>query len=192
MKKENKNFDQEKKQNQEINDGEDLVVEEIAEEKSSFKKNKKEDKNQKKLENCEKEKQEYLEGWQRARADIANLKKSHDEEKKLFTSIGKEKMLAELVPVLDNFNAAFQGEAWENVDKNWRIGVEYIHKQFLDILENNGISEFGEVGEDVDFKKHEILEEVDGGEKDKVVQVVQKGYKMGEKIIRPAKVKVGK
>jgi molecular chaperone GrpE len=62
----------------------------------------------------------------------------------------------------------------------------------LDILENNGISEFGEVGEDVDFKKHEILEEVDGGEKDKVVQVVQKGYKMGEKIIRPAKVKVGK
>ncbi len=181
-----------KKNNEKIKKNEEIVVEEIQEEKSSFK-NKTKEKKLSELEGCKKERQEYLDGWQRARAEMVNLKKQHEEEKKLFTAIGREKMLLDLVPVLDNFEAAFSGEAWEKVDQNWRIGIEYIHKQFLDILKNNGIEEFGDVNDDVDFEKYEVLEEVESDlEKGKIVQIVQKGYKMGDKIIRPAKVKVAK
>ena len=180
------------KNNKEKKENEDIVIEEEVLEKSSFKK-KTDNKKLSEIEECKKEKQEYLDGWQRARAEMANLKKIHSDEKKLFTSIGKEKMLNELVPVLDNFNAAFQGEAWENVDKNWRVGVEYIHKQFIDILNNNGVEEFGSLNDEVDFEKYEVLEEVESDlESGKIVQIVQKGYKIGDKIIRPAKIKIAK
>ena len=170
-------------------ENEDIVVEEIKEEKSSFKKNKKD----KKLEECQKERQEYLDGWQRARAEMVNLKKQHEEEKKLFTSIGKEKMLLDILPILDNFEAAFSSDSWEKVDQNWRIGIEYIHKQFLEVLKNNGIEEFGSENDEVDFEKYEVVEEVYSDlEKGKIVKIVQKGYKIGDKIIRPAKIKIAK
>ena len=165
---------------------EDFVIEEIQEEKSSFKKNKKKDE-------CKKERQEYLDGWQRARAEIINLKKQHEEEKKLFTSIGKEKMLLDIIPILDNFEAAFSSESWEKVDQNWRIGIEYIYKQFLEVLKNNGIEEFGSEKDEVDFKKYEVLEEVESDlDKGRIVKIIQKGYKIGEKVVRPAKVKISK
>lgn len=181
-----------KKENEKL-ENEDVVIEEIQEEKSSFKKKTK-DKKKNELEECKKERQEYLDGWQRARAEIVNLKKQHEEEKKLFTSIGREKMLLDLVPILDNFNAAFGSDSWEKVDQNWRIGIEYIYKQFQDILANNGIEEFGDLSDELDFNKHEVLEEVEeeGKKKGEIVKVVQKGYKQGDKIIRPAKVKVAK
>lgn len=174
-------------------ENEDVIIEEEVEEQSSFKKKTEEKKNSE-IEECKKEKQEYLDGWQRARAEMVNLKNIHSQEKKLFTSLGKEKMLNELVPVLDNFNAAFQGEAWENVDQNWRMGIEYIHKQFVDILNNNGVEEFGSLDDEVNFEKYEIVKEVENNDKEKgdISKIVQKGYKIGDKIIRPAKIEVVK
>lgn len=178
--------------NEEKNENEDIIIEEEMKEESSFKK-KTDEKKLSEAEECKKEKQEYLDGWQRARAEMVNMKKNHESEKKLFTSIGKEKMLNELVPVLDNFDAAFSGEAWENVDKNWRVGVEYIHKQFVDILNNNGIEEFGDITDNVDFEKYEVMEEIESDlEKGKIVKIIQKGYRVGDKIIRPAKIKIAK
>ena len=165
----------------------DIQIEEIQEEKSSFKKTDL----KKKLEECQRERQEYLDGWQRSRAEVVNLKKNHEEEKKLFTAIGKEKILEDLIPILDNFNAAFKSPAWEKVDQNWRSGIEYIYQQFQSVLENNNIQEFGKVGDDVDYKFYEVIEEIDGDE-GKVVEIIQKGYKIGEKVLRPAKVKAGK
>ncbi len=61
----------------------------------------------KEIKKLKKEKAEYLEGWQRARAEMVNLKKQHTEEKKLFTALGKESFLLEIIPILDNFEAAF-------------------------------------------------------------------------------------
>ena len=170
---------------------EEVVFEDIVEEKTTFK-NKK-DKGKKALEACLDERQEYLDGWQRSRAEIVNLKKQHLEEKKLFTNFGKEQLLIDFLPVLDNFNAAFNSESWNNVDENWRVGVEYIYKQFLDVLEKNNVQEFGDVNDELDYEKYEIIEEVESDlEKDSIVELVQKGYKLGDKIVRPAKVKVSK
>ena len=194
-KKEHKEYKEQKEQKEKIEGGdknEDVVFEEIQEEKSSFKTKK--NKKKEDLEKCLEERKEYLDGWQRARAEMVNLKKQHLDEKKLFTSIGKEKMLEELIPILDNFNAAFSSKSWEEVDQNWRTGIEYIYKQFLQVLENNGIEEFGSLDDEVDFEKYEVIEEVENsGEKSgKILQLVQKGYKNNNKVLRPAKVRVAK
>ncbi len=140
------------------------------------------------------ERQEYLDGWQRARAELVNLKKQHEEERKLFTTLGKQSLLEEIIPILDNFDAAFANKAaWEETPETWRVGIEYIHKQFLEVLESNGVKRFGQEGDEFNSDLYEPVEMVEGdeGQKGKVISVIQKGYKIGEKLIRPAKVKVG-
>jgi molecular chaperone GrpE len=71
--------------------------------------------------------------------------------------------------------------------------VEYIYSQFKVILENNGVEQFGEVGEIFDENKHLSMKNIETEKKDedgKISEVIQKGYKMGDKILREAKVKV--
>lgn len=170
---------------------EDIVIEEENPEITLGGKKKKElDKVQK----LQEEKQEYLDGWQRARAEMANLKKVHAEEKLLFTTLGKQSLLEELIPMLDNFDAAFKDkEAWNQVPETWRIGVEYIHKQFIETLDSNGVVAFGSVGDDFNSGSYEPVEMVSGQEdlKNKVIVVLQQGYKIGDKVIRPARVHIG-
>ena len=171
----------------------DVVFENENQEHISFKK-KSDSKLKKEIKKLKEEKAEYLDGWQRARAEMVNLKKQHTAEKKLFTSLGREAFLLEITPILDNFEAAFSNkEAWEKVDKNWRTGIEYIYNQFLQILENNGVEQIGEIGEKFDEKIHSAIENIPTEKKEKdqtIAEITQKGYKIGEKIIREAKVKV--
>lgn len=170
---------------------EDISIE--TEEEFSGKKGQVE-KLKKQIKDLQKEKEEYLVGWQKERADMVNLKKQIEEEKKLFTNIGKEVLLLDIIPVIDNFEAAFSNkQAWEKVDEAWRKGVEYIYTNFLSILQNNGVSQFGEVGDDFDETKHLSVELVktDDESKDHTVEsVIQKGYLFNQKVIKEAKVKI--
>jgi len=141
------------------------------------------------------EKQEYLDGWQRTKADFVNARKREEETRKEVVKYATENLIAELAPVLDSFTMAFNNkEAWEKVDKNWRMGVEYIYSQFKNILEQHGFQEFDPAGEVFDPMKHSALETVSVSDKTqdhKVIEVVQKGYILNGKIIRPASVKIG-
>lgn len=181
------------KEKEDTNNIENIVFEEEVENSNNFKK--KTDLELKKvIKQLKIEKKEYLDGWQRARAEIINLKKVHEEEKKLFTSLGKESFLREIIPILDNFEAAFSNqEVWEKVDKNWRIGIEYIYQQFLEILTNNGVKQIGKVGENFDEKIHSALENIitkDLQKNNQLAEIIQKGYQIKDKIIREAKVKI--
>lgn len=149
-------------------------------------------KDQDKIQKLQTEKQEYLDGWQRARAELANLKNQHAEEKKLFTELGKQSLLQDLIPMLDNFDAAFADkDAWEQTPEGWRVGIEYIYNQFKTVLEENGVQVYGEVGEQFDTALYEPVEMVSDPENaGKVIQVIQKGYKLKDRVVRPAKVKV--
>ncbi|MBX4197803.1 nucleotide exchange factor GrpE [Candidatus Parcubacteria bacterium] len=141
------------------------------------------------------EKQEYLDGWQRAKADFINSRKRDEETRKAMMKFAAEDLVLQIVPVLDSFTMAFNNkEAWEKVDKNWRIGVEHIYSQLLGVLQQNGFSEFNPMGETFDPMKHNAVETVPVTEKEKnhkVVEVLQKGYILHGKIIRPASVKIG-
>jgi molecular chaperone GrpE len=142
----------------------------------------------------EKEKQEYLDGWQRARADYANLLKSSEEDKKRLKFIIQEDILEKLLPVVDSFDQAFNNkEAWEKVEPNWRKGVEYIHQQLMNILKDHSLHAFGELGEKFDPAFHLAVSETETKEESAdhtVAEVLQKGYKIGDSIIRPARVSV--
>lgn len=138
---------------------------------------------------------EYLNGWQRDKADFLNLRKKDEEMKKGIVSLAKEDLVTELIPVLDSFESAMKNkEAWEKVDPNWRVGVEYIASQLNQTLENNGLKKVYPLGQTFDHTRDEAIEMLVTEDKNKdgiVVEVVQTGYMMGDRVIRPPKVKVG-
>ncbi|MDE2116846.1 MAG: nucleotide exchange factor GrpE [Patescibacteria group bacterium] len=147
------------------------------------------------LEKVKAERDEYLAGWQRAKADFANQKKQTEAMMKEFRTMANEGLIEELLPVLSSFEMAFANrEAWERVDKNWRMGVEHIYNQLKGILISSGLKEIDPLGQKFDHNLHEAVahEAVEDAKKEHhVLRVMEKGYMLGTKLIRPAKVVVG-
>jgi len=140
------------------------------------------------------EKEEYLNGWQKERAEFANYRKQEDERRAAFSEAMRERILTRFLSVIDSFNMAFSNrEAWEKVDENWRKGVEYIYNQLNGIFEEYGVKTIGEIGDVFDPNMYESIDVVETDKKEmdhKVASVIQKGYKLGERVIRPARVNV--
>ncbi len=173
---------------------EDITFEESTEEGDALSAGNKVKKLQDKIKGLEKEKQEYLDGWQRARADYANLQKTIDEDRKRMRTLIEENFIEELLPTVDSFLMAMSNkEAWEKVDPAWRTGVEYIYQQLMNTLEAHNLKLFGEVGEKFDPTKHEGVsdEATDDESKDHTIaKVHQKGFMLGDSVLRPARVSV--
>lgn len=149
-----------------------------------------------KLKKCLAERKEYLDGWQRAKADFLNFKKGEEKSKEDFIKFAKEGLVSELIPILDSFVMAFSNkEDWEKADKNWRVGIEYIYSQLLATLRANGLEEISPKQESFDPFKHDCDEIVPVPEEkmdDMVLETTRNGYSLNGKIVRAAKVKVGK
>lgn len=141
------------------------------------------------------EKQEYLDGWQRTKAEIVNYKKRNEEEMKEFRKYAQEGLIDELLPTLQSFDMAIGNkEAWEKVDKNWRVGVEYIYNQLRTTLEGAGLKEINPIGLPFDPMRDEAIEHTpvtDEKQNNTVIAVIQKGYTLNGKSLRAPKVKVG-
>jgi molecular chaperone GrpE len=148
-----------------------------------------------KLKQALSEKQEYLDKWQRAQADFMNARKRDEEDKKEFVKFAKAGLVEELVPILESFDMARANKtAWEAVDKNWRMGIEYIQTQLMKVLTENGVSEINPINQKFDPVHHEALsyEPVTDEKLDHmIIEVVQKGYTLGGKELKAPKVKVG-
>ncbi len=146
------------------------------------------------LKSCRKEKEEYLTGWQRAKADYVNLQKDTDSRVKDIKTLVTSNLIEDLLPALDSFDMAMGNkDAWEKVDANWRNGIEYIRAQFARVLEDNNVTAINQVDALFDPSLHESIETIpteDESQDHKIAQVVQTGYKIGERVIRPARVKV--
>ncbi len=143
---------------------------------------------------CKKEKEEFLVGWQKERADFVNYKKQEEDRKSMLSESMRERILTRFLGVMDSFNMAFANkEAWEKVDENWRKGVEYIYAQMNNVFEEYGVKGIGEAGETFDPNMHESIEMVQTDKKEndhKISNVIQKGYKLGDRVLRPARVNV--
>src|SRR3990167_3469567 len=142
-----------------------------------------------------KEKQEYLDKWQRGAAEFQNARKRDAEDNERFRKYAAENLVSELLPVLDSFNMAFSNkEAWEKVDKNWRVGVEYIANQLKGVLESNGLKELNPLGEKFDPMLHEAVEFEEVADESKnqlIAAVIHKGYSFYDRVLKAPKVKVG-
>ena len=146
------------------------------------------------LKQVKKEKEEYLTGWQKERADFVNYKKQEEDRKFMHSESIRERILTRFLTVLDSFNMAFADkQVWAKVDENWRKGVEYIYGQMNTVFEEYGVKSVGEVGEIFDPNIHESIEMIETDKKESdhtIVDVIQKGYKLGDRVLRPARVNV--
>lgn len=147
------------------------------------------------LKKCQKEKEEYLAGWQRAKADFINLKREEEKNRAELYKFANKELIMEILSVADSFDMAFVNkEAWEKVDQNWRTGVEYIYSQLVSILEQNGVKQLNPIGEMFDPNIHTSVESVPAEKPEddhKIVAVIQKGYMMHGTLVRSPKVRVG-
>lgn len=126
----------------------------------------------------------------RALADLQNYKRKVDEERPQLMTLGKLSILSELLPVLDNFKRAFSQTPAELKENPWVTGVENIEKQFLNIIKNCGLEEIPTIGQPVNPLLHDIVSAMPG-EKDQILEELEKGYTLNGKVIRVAKVVVG-
>jgi molecular chaperone GrpE len=131
----------------------------------------------------------------RLAADFQNYKKRTEKERFERYSEGKKDFAADILPVLDNFDRALAGGAAQATDEQDRAfvsGMEMILKQFIDTLEKNGVTEIAALGEDFDPNVHHavVMEPSDKYGSQKVSEVLLKGYRIGDKVIRPTMVKV--
>lgn len=169
--------------------GDDVVIDEENEAPEALVKKLKE-----KIKTLEKEKQENMDGWQRERADFINYKKRVEQEKLEVIKYANESLLEEITQVLDSFEMAFSNkEAWEKVDKNWRVGVEYIHTQLIKILDENNFKTMDPIGAKFDPAFHIAVEHTITNEESKdgiIVEVKKKGYILNDRVMKPAQVVV--
>lgn len=153
------------------------------------------DKLKARIKELEKKNADLLDGWQRDKADFINARKRDEEQKLEFMKFSKSDIISELLSVLDSFESAFKNkEAWEKADKNWRMGVEYIHTQLMNIMTQNGLTVLNPLGEKFNHSRDEAVETVKVDDKesdDKILEVVRVGYELHGKELRAPKVKVG-
>jgi len=146
-----------------------------------------------KLRACEKEKIEYLTGWQKAKAEFINLRKKDEEERVDFIKFAKIDFVKDLIPILDNFENAFKSEHIMGAGKEWKNGIESIFNQIVAMLKKNGIEKHSPLGEYFDPKFHEAIstkKTKNKSEDHKIMEVFQAGYSIEGKNIRTAKVSV--
>lgn len=126
----------------------------------------------------------------RTAAELDNYRKRMSREKLDAVRYGNQGLLEELLPVLDNFNMGMQAAAQEQGSMLY-MGMDMVHKQIGEFLSTQGVDEItAEAGGGFDPNLHEALsqEASDEIEADKIVKVIRKGYRMGERLLRPANV----
>ncbi len=126
----------------------------------------------------------------RKAAELENYRKRMSREKLDALRYGNQRLLEELLPVLDNFDMGMQAAAKEEGSMLY-MGMDMVHKQIGEFLTSQGVTEIpAEVGGDFDPNLHEAIsqETSDEIEADKIIQVIRKGYKMGDRLLRPANV----
>jgi molecular chaperone GrpE len=129
--------------------------------------------------------------YQRLAADFENYKRRTRQELADRTQYANEELLRKLLPILDNLRRALD-HAPEGIDRNWSDGLRMVVRQFEDTLQAQGVSPIPAVGEKFDPSKHEAIarEETDEHEEGTIVEEMQPGYRLHERVLRPTLVKV--
>jgi molecular chaperone GrpE len=134
--------------------------------------------------------EDYLDSWKRAQADFINYKRRTEQERLEVGKYTNTQLILSILPILDDFERAFESITPRLSKTDWVDGMRLIERKLRAILEAQGLSRIKAVGETFDPNVHEAMLHCKG-EDGKVVQEIQKGYKLYDKVIRPSKVAVG-
>ena len=136
---------------------------------------------------------EYLDGWQRSRAEFANYRRREEQRKQQMDEEIRSRVLRQFLPVLDDMERAFRAVPEETRETPWVQGLALIEKKMYGVLEKNGVSAVApQPGDVFDPSCHEAVvsepsEELEDG---RIIAVVQRGYKLQNNMLRPALVRV--
>jgi len=145
---------------------------------------------EKQLEEAESKVSEYKDGWMRSQADFQNYRKRIERDNEMTYASMKGDIIKKVLPVLDDLERALQNRPSNS--GAWVSGIELIQKKLLSILEAEGVQRIEAVGVAFDPNFHEAIshEPIVGVQSGHVIAVVQNGYMLGERVIRPALVRV--
>jgi len=135
---------------------------------------------------------EYLDGWQRARADYTNYKRRIERDQAQVSQNATANTVRRFLEVMDDLELALKNRPAEGDGAAWADGVELIYRKLNAILDAEGVSPIEATGEFFDPTLHEAITnephpEVESG---RIIAVVKQGYRLGERVLRPAQVRV--
>lgn len=139
--------------------------------------------------------EEYLDQWKRARAEFANFKKRNEKEREELLKFANSVLVAKFLPIVDDFERATKTIPDRIHTLTWVEGIFLIHRKLQAILGQEGVSEIeAEVGKEFDPAIHEAVvhEESEEYKEGQIIDILQKGYKLHDRVVRPTLVKVAK
>jgi molecular chaperone GrpE len=138
------------------------------------------------------EKEGNLRGWQRAQADFANFRRRTEQERADLIKSAEGRLIADLLPVVDDLDRAIAGLPAELRGMTWVEGILLIERKMRAMLEMHGVTPIEALGQEFDPHQHEaVLRDGEPGEATTVVGELQKGYRLHDRVLRPSLVKVG-
>ena len=143
------------------------------------------------LEEEKKKAETYLANWQRAAADFQNYKRRTDQEREELGRLANAALVINILPILDDMERALTSVDARLAGLTWIDGIRLIYRKFQAVLEASGVREIKAEGQDFDPRYHEAVMYGEG-EEGKVISEVQKGYMLGDRVIRPSAVVIGR
>ena len=149
---------------------------------------------EKALGECEKLRDEYLEGWKRAKADFFNYKKEETERMEVMADFVRASLILKILEISDDFERAKKEIPKDFENSEWVRGIVQTESKIKKILDEEEVKEIAAGGKKFDPNFHEATEEINlnGKESGTIVEVLQKGYLFKGQLLRPAKVKIAK
>lgn len=138
---------------------------------------------------------DYQEKWQRALAELENTRKRGEQDRESFAKYALESFLLDLLPIVDNFDRATSHIPEEQKNSAWVTGIQFIQKNLLDVLEQQGVQEIEtHPGDGFDPHLHEAIatEDREKVSEEQVMAVKNKGYRLHDRVLRPAQVIVSR
>ncbi|SDI85350.1 molecular chaperone GrpE [Alteribacillus bidgolensis] len=197
MKEESQSMEQEATA-EETTSMEDIHEDESQQEKETLSQEEKssdeiyETEEQQEIEKLKQEAEEWKNSSLRAQADLDNVRRRAKEEKEKAAKYRAQDLIESLLPVLDNFERAISASPESEEASSLLEGVNMVYSQFLEAVQKEGLEVIETKGQTFDPHQHQAVMQVeeDGFESNQIVEELQKGYKLKDKVIRPAMVKV--
>ena len=149
---------------------------------------------QQELVDIQNQSKDYYEGWQRERADFLNYKKRVEREQVQLSQVITGNVIKKFLSVMDDMERALKNKPENAEAQEWWSGVELIYRKLQSILDAEGVQPIAKELDEFDPNIHEAIshEENDEVESGRIIEVVQQGYAIGDRIIRPALVRVAR
>lgn len=137
---------------------------------------------------------EYLDGWQRSRADFTNYKKRIERDQSQTYQLAAGSVIRRFLTVVDDLERALKNRPHKGAGASWADGIELIYRKLLNTLESEGVTIIQTQGQSFDPNFHEAVVSEDNPEFESgaIIEVIQQGYMMGDKVLRPAMVRVAR